>query len=432
MALEPSWLDNYMLDSSKNKRIVVTGIGLISPLGCTVHEYWEGLVSGKSGIRRITQFDASNFPSQIAGEIPDFNPRHYMDKKDARRMPRSAQIALAASQLAIQDANYLNNHSNPDKCGVVFGTGMGGFDLAYEGIETLRKRGVSKVNPFTIPGCLPNLSAFLISKTFRFLGPNVTITTACASSTQAIGEGTEFIRRNVADIVIAGGTEALIKDFSFGGFSAMRALPTHFNDAPTKASRPFDSKREGFVFSEGSGVLILESLEHAKSRGAKIYAEILGHSSSSDGYHIAAPDPNGNGPIRAMNLALLDAKISPDQVDYINAHGSSTLLNDEMETKAIKSVFGMNAYKIPISSTKSMIGHPMGASGALEAIACILAINENIIPPTINYDYPDPSCDLDYVPNKYRKIKHLDIALSNSFGLGGQNACLVIKNYKET
>ncbi len=411
-------------------RVVITGLGAITPLGSSVKLLWDGLINSCSGIRRITQFDPTGLPCQIAGEVPDFIPEDFMDRKEARRIPRSAQIALAAAIQAVQDAGLPSIMSQPERTGVVFGTAIGGLDKMDEGIQILRNQGFSKINPFTLPAGIPNLAAFLIARQFQCLGRNNTIATACATGTQAIGEAAEMIRRGHADIVIAGGTESLIRDFAIGGFSSMRALPTNYNHNPAAASRPFDARREGFIFSEGSGVMILESLEHAQQRAASIYAEVGGHASSTDGYHMAAPDPEANGPARAMRWALEDAGIQPSQVDYINAHGTSTPLNDPTETKAIKMIFGDHAYKVAISSTKSMIGHAMGASGALEAIVCALTITHNIIPPTINYEYPDPECDLDYVPNQARK-KKVEHALSNSFGLGGQNACIVLKRYKE-
>jgi beta-ketoacyl-acyl-carrier-protein synthase II len=406
--------------------VVITGIGAISPLGSSVDQLWEGWTSGKSGIRRITQFDASDYPCQIAGEIPDFEPDKFMDRKEARRMPRSGQIALASAIQAVADAGLPETMPEPERSGVVFGTAIGGFERLETELTVLRTHGASRVNPFTLPMAIPNLSSFLISKQFQCLGPNATITTACATGTQTVGAGSEFIRQNLCDIVITGGTEALVCDFAIGGFGAMRALPVNYNQNPTAASRPFDVKREGFIFSEGSAALVLEDLDHALARGARIYAEVLGHASSGDGYHIAAPDPEAAGAIRTMRWALANARIEPTMVDYINAHGSSTPLNDLAETKAIKALFGEHAYKLAISSTKSMIGHAMGASGALEAIACALAIYHGIIPPTINLEYPDPECDLDYVPNVARKTD-VNIALSNSFGLGGQNACLILK-----
>lgn len=416
--------------TDKNIRVVVTGMGAISPLGCSVDRYWQGLINGRSGIKRITQFDATDLPCQIAGEILDFNPNDYIEPKDARRIPRSAQIALAATYQAIDDADLISGMPDPERAGVVIGTAIGGADKIDDGIQVLRKQGLGKVNPFILPSGIPNLSAFLIAQKYRCLGPNITVTTACAAGTQSIGEALEIIRRGNADIIVSGGTEALIKDFTIAGFCAMRALPTNYNNNPEKASRPFDANREGFVFSEGAAVLILESEEHAIKRGAKIHAEIVGYASSSDGYSIVAPDPTAMGPARAMSWAIQDAGIDISEVDYINAHGTSTPLNDSTETRAIKIVFGEQAYNIPISSTKSMIGHAMGASGSLEAIAIIKSILTGQIPPTINYEYPDENCDLDYVANQKRELP-ITNALSNSFGLGGQNACIIIRGYQQ-
>jgi 3-oxoacyl-[acyl-carrier-protein] synthase II len=411
-----------------NTRVVITGLGAVSPLGISVSTLWDGLLHGKSGVRKITAFDASDFPCQIAGEIPDFEPNQYLDRKLARRIPRSSQIALVAAMEAIADAGLPEQMSQPERAGVVFGTAIGGLDRLDEGIQTLRNEGLTRVNPFVLPTGIPNLAAFLIAEQFQCLGANTTVATACATGTQVLGEATEFIRRGVVDLVVAGGTEAVIQDFSIAGFLAMRALPLNYNDNPEKASRPFDAKREGFVFSEGSGVLVLESERHALARGARIHAEVIGHASSADGYHMAAPDPEGKGPARAMKWALEDGNVKPNEVDYINAHGSSTPLNGVTETKAIKAVFGEDAREIPISSTKSMLGHAMGASGALEAIILTLSIKNSVIPPTINYEYPDPECDLDYVPNHPRRA-NINVALSNSFGLGGQNACLIVRKY---
>ncbi|UCD98190.1 MAG: beta-ketoacyl-ACP synthase II [Chloroflexota bacterium] len=412
------------------KRVVITGLGAISPLGTTLEGNWNNLLEGRSGIRKISQFDADGLPCQIAGEIPDFDPTDYIEKKEVRRLARSAQIALAAAKNAVNDAALPEIMPEPERSAVYFGTGIGGLDVFEENNSIFHSRGYSRVNPFALPGTIPNMPAFAIGREFQCLGPNFTITTACATGTQAIGEACELIRRGVADIVLSGGTEAMIRDFAIVGFIAMRALPTSYNDNPTKASRPFDLNREGFIFSEGAGVLVLEELEHALKRGARIYAEVAGHAASSDGFHMAAPDPDGAGPTRAMRWALQDAKMNPDEIDYINAHGSSTALNDSTETRAIKAVFGQQAYKIPVSSTKSMMGHAMGASGALEAIFCTLTINKGWIPPTINYETPDPECDLDYVPNKARQVR-VNTTLSNSFGLGGQNACLVLKRFED-
>jgi 3-oxoacyl-[acyl-carrier-protein] synthase II len=412
----------------KLKRAVITGMGAVTPLGSSIDLFWKRLINGESGVRKITQFDASEFPCQIAGEIPDFNPDTYLDRKEARRLPRSAQIALVSAIQAVHDAGLPEVMPDKERAGVVYGTALGGIDQIDEGIIVLRNQGISRVNPFTIPFGIPNLAAFLIARQFQCLGPNSTIVTACATGTQTIGEAAEQIRLGKADVIITGGTESLIKDYSVAGFCAMRALPLNYNDNPQAASRPFDAHREGFILSEGAGALIVESLEHALQRGAHIYAEIVGHSASSDGYHIAQPEPDAEGAIRTMRWALKDAEISPNEIDYINAHGTSTPLNDATETKAIKSVFGDHAYKLAISSTKSMIGHAMGASGTLEAIACILTLMHGVIHPTINYTTPDPECDLDYVPNQARH-QVVRYTLSNSFGLGGQNACLILKKF---
>jgi beta-ketoacyl-acyl-carrier-protein synthase II len=405
---------------------VVTGIGLETCLGSQPDVFWKRLVSGESGIGPITQFDPSDLPCQIAGEIQDFDDSNHIDPKSARRMSRASRIGLVAALKAIEDAGFPTPLPEPERVGVYFGTAIGGWDRGYEGIETLRTRGLARVNPFALPATLPNMVSFHVSHVSGAAGPNTTITTACATGTQTIGEAAQAIRNGWADVVIAGGTEAIILHFIVAGFCAMRAAPTSFNEAPTKASRPFDADREGFVLSEGAACLILERYEHARDRGAQIYAEIKGFASSSDAYHIAAPDPSGEGAIRTMRLAIQDADIRPEDIDYINAHGTSTPANDATETLAIKKLFGdRRAYQIPISSTKSMIGHAMGASGAIEAIASILTIQNDRIHPTINYETPDPELDLDYVPNKSRAAR-VDHILSNSFGLGGQNACLVI------
>ena len=410
------------------RRVVITGLAAVSPLGANLSEFWEGLTSGRSGIRRITQFDASDLPCQIGGEIPNFLPENYMDRKEARRVPRCCQLALAGAVDAMKDAGFDSRAPDPERAGVFFGTAVGGVDSLEEGANTLRTLGHTKVSPFMLPTGIPNIPAYMIAEHFQMLGPNATISTACATGTQAIGGATEYIRHGAADLVITGGTEALMRAWAIAGFCAMRALPLSYNDNPSLASRPFDAAREGFAFSEGCGVLVLEELEHAQQRGARIYAEIGGHASSSDAFHFAAPDPEGKGPARAMRWALQDSNLPPEAVDYINAHGTSTPLNDPMETKAIKTVFGEHAYKLAVSSIKSMIGHAMGAAGALEAIACVLTIWNKLIPPTINYTTPDPECDLDYVPNQARPAE-VKIVLSNSFGLGGQNACLVVKKY---
>ncbi|MCJ7568286.1 MAG: beta-ketoacyl-ACP synthase II, partial [Anaerolineales bacterium] len=398
-------------------------------LGSDKEAFWNSILHGQSGIRRITQFDPSEMPCQIAGEVPDFDPSQYMHVKEARRMSRCSQIGLTAAIKAMDDAALPRKSAQPERVGVYFGTAIGGWDRGMEGVNTLREKGLSRVNPFVLPATLANMPGFHVAKHFGAHGPNITISTACATGSQTVGEAAQAIRNGWADIIIAGATDALIADFMIGGFSVMRALPTSYNDSPEKASRPFDAKREGFVYSEGAACLILESLDHAKNRGAMIYAEVAGYASSSDAFHIAAPDPDGNGAVRAMHLALQNAAVHPDEIDYINAHGTSTPANDATETTAIKKLFGSHAYQIPISSTKSMVGHAMGASGAIEAIACAQTLHNGVIHPTINYENPDPELDLDYVPNEFRQVQ-VNTSLSNSFGLGGQNACLVLKRWE--
>jgi beta-ketoacyl-acyl-carrier-protein synthase II len=412
--------------NNSRARVVITGLGAITPLGLTLREYWEGLLAGRSGITRITQFDAGHLPCQIAGEIKGFDPKNYMDFKEARRLSRCAQLAVATTREALADAGFNGHFPDPERAAVVYGTAIGGMEKADEGMFTLRQHGFAKVNPFSVPAAVPNMPAHHISQTYHTLGPLTTVVTACAAGTQAVGEAAELVRRGGTDVVITGGVEATIRDFTIGGFSAMRALPINYNDQPEKASRPFNKDREGFIFSEGCAVLVLERLEHALERGAHIYAEVIGQASSSDAYHVAAPDPTAEGAVRAMRWALHDAGVTIDEVDYINAHGTSTPANDAGETLAVKKLFGERAYSIPINSTKSMIGHPMGAAGALEAIVCALTIEHGIMHPTINYEHPDPECDLDYVPNEARKAD-IRVTLSNSFGLGGQNACLVLR-----
>jgi len=417
-------------ENHRRPRVVITGMGAITPLGLNVAEFWQGLLEGRSGIGRITQFDPTGFACQIAGEVKGFDPTLFMDPKEARRMARCSQIALAAAAEAVSDSGLPLPFENPERVGVYFGTAIGGFERAFEEFQVLyTPRGANGISPFAGPASIANMTAFHITQRYHALGPNATIVTACATGTQAVGEGTEFIRRGSAEVILCGGSEAFIRDFGLGGFAAMRALPLNFNDRPEQASRPFDRDREGFVLSEGAGVLVLERLEHALARGAHIHAEVLGHASSSDAHHMAAPDPTAEGAMRAMRWALNDAGVTPDEVDYINAHGTSTPANDASETIAIKKLFGESAYNIPISSTKSMMGHPMGASGALEAIVCALTIQTGWIHPTINYETPDPVCDLDYVPNAARRAE-VNVALSNSFGLGGQNACLVLGKYQ--
>jgi 3-oxoacyl-[acyl-carrier-protein] synthase II len=410
-------------------RVVITGFGLLTPLGSDLERVWQSLLAGRSGIRRITQFDPSELPCQIAGELPDFTPEDYLPAKEARRMARASQVAVAAAHQAAVHAGLQNPLPDPERVGVYYGTAIGGLERSEEGIAVLRAQGLSRVSPFTVPSALPNMPAFHITLRFGALGPNSTIATACATGTQTIGEAAHAIRCGRADMILAGGVEALIRDFALAGFAAMRALPTSFNEDPARASRPFDARREGFVFSEGAACLVLESLDHALARGATIHAEVLGYASTSDSYHMAAPDPGAAGAERTMRWALADAGVSPEQVDYINAHGTSTPANDAIETRAIKKVFGEHARRVPISSTKSMIGHPLGAAGAIEAVVCVLSIRDGLIHPTINYEFPDPECDLDYVPGQARRSS-VNVALSNSFGLGGQNACLVLGRWE--
>lgn len=407
------------------QRVVVTGLGMLSPLGSDVEHIWRRLLQGQSGIRRVSQFDPSGLPCQIAGEIPDFRPEDFIPAKEARRMARASQVALAAASAAIADARLPVPFPDPERVGVYFGTAIGGLERTDDGLRVFRSQGLERVNPFTIPSALPNMPAFQVTVQFGALGPNITITTACASGTQSVGEAALAIRCGRADVILAGGTEALIRDFALAGFAAMRALPTSFNDNPEQASRPFDAKREGFVLSEGAACLVLESLAHAQARQARIYAEVLGYASTSDCYHMAAPDPSAAGARRTMLWALQDAGLTPAQIDYINAHGTSTPANDAVETRAIKDVFGESAGRLPISSTKSMIGHAMGAAGTIEAGVCILTLRDQVIHPTINYEFPDPECDLDYVPNHARRAP-VRVAMTNSFGLGGQNACLIL------
>jgi beta-ketoacyl-acyl-carrier-protein synthase II len=416
--------------TNSRPRVVITGMGAITPLGLTVGELWEGLTAGRSGITRITQFDAGHLPCQIAGEVKGFDPVKYINFKEARRMSRSSHLVLAAAKEAIACAGLEGGIADPERAGVLLGTAVGGLDKFDEGVRVMRSQGYDHVSPFIPPASIANMCAHHLSHAYHTLGPLNTIATACASGTQAVGEAAELIRRGAADLVLTGGVEATVADFMIGAFCAMRALPINYNDAPERASRPFTKDREGFVFSEGCAILVLEKLEHAQARGASIIAEILGHSSSSDAYHVAAPDPTASGACRAMTWAMENAGIAPDRVDYINAHGTSTPANDLGETNAIKKVFGARAYKIPVSSTKSMIGHPMGAAGAVEAVVCALTINHGVIHPTINYENPDPECDLDYVPNVSRKAD-VRVALSNSFGLGGQNACLVLGRWED-
>jgi len=414
---------------SQGRRVVVTGMGMVTPVGIGVEESWKSVCEGRSGIGPVTKFDASSFPSKIAAEVKGFKPEEFMEKKKVRHFDTFIHFAIASARMAIEDSGLKINENNRDRVGCVTGSGIGGLPMIEHFHKVLLEKGPKRISPFFIPGIIANMVAGEIAIEFGARGPNTSITTACAASAHAIGESFRLIREGRADVMITGGSEAVITPLAFGGFCAMHALSQR-NDEPEKASRPFDLERDGFVMGEGAGILILEELNHARERGAKIYAEVLGYGLSSDAYHVAAPDPTATGAINCMKMALKDAGIRPEDVDYINAHGTSTKLNDEVETKAIKVLFKEHAYKIPISSTKSMTGHLLGGAGAVEAIFSIMTINTGIIPPTINYENPDPECDLDYVPNKARKAD-IKIVLSNSFGFGGTNASLVFAKYEE-
>ncbi len=409
-------------------RIVVTGMGLVTPLGTGLESFWQNLSAGKNGIDRITNFDASGFPSQIAGEVKDFNPSEFLDKKEARRLVKFIQFAIAASQLAVKDANLTISADNANDIGVLIGSGIGGIGFLEEQCRNLFEKGPTKLSPFTVPYMITDMASGYTSINLGAKGPNSCVVTACATGTNAIGDAMKIIQRGAAKAMVAGGTEASITPLGVASFCAAKALSTR-NDDPQHASRPFDKTRDGFVIGEGAGIVILEELEAAKARGAKIHAEIIGYGMSGDANHITAPAPGGEGAVRAVRAALKDANITPGQIDYVNAHGTSTVLNDKYETMALKTVFGERAKQVPISSNKSMTGHLLGATGAVELIATILSMNHGLIPPTINYETPDPECDLDYVPNEPRK-QEINIALSENFGFGGHNAVLIVKKYQ--
>ena len=408
-----------------NRRVVITGIGLVSPVAIGTVANWEGLTAGRSGIARITHFDPSAFAAQIAGEVKGFDPLQFLDRKDVKKMDVFIQYAIAASQFAVDDAGLAITPENGDRVGVFIASGIGGFSTIEREHQALLEGGPRRISPFFIPSAIINLAAGQVSIRFRARGPNSATCTACSASAHAVGDACEIIRRGDADVMIAGGSEAAITPMGVGGFAAMRALSTR-NDEPERASRPFDRDRDGFVIGEGSGVLILEELGMARRRGARIYAEVVGYGMSADAFHITAPSEDGDGAVRAMQMAVRSAGIKPDEVDYINAHGTSTPLNDKLETLAVKRCFGDHAFRIAMSSTKSMTGHLLGAAGGLESGITALAVYHQLLPPTINLDNPDPECDLDYVPLVSRKaeVRH---ALSNSFGFGGTNAALLFK-----
>ncbi len=412
------------------RRVVITGLGVVSPVGIGKEEFWQALLSGKSGIRRISSFDPSAFDSQIAGEIVEFDASDYLPKKELRRMDRFIQFALHASFQAGKDAGLPLPFEAPEayRAGVIIGSGIGGVHTLERELLVLLEKGPSRMSPFTIPMMIVNLASGMVSIYMGLKGPNTCVSTACATGTHAIGDAFRIVQSGYADVMFAGGTEAAITPVGIGGFCAAKALST-YNDQPETASRPFDATRNGFVMGEGAGIVILEELEHAKKRGARIYAEVVGYAMTGDAYHMTAPHPEAEGGARAMALALEDAGLKPEDVDYINAHGTSTKLNDKLETLAIKKVFGDHAYKLAISSTKSMTGHLLGAAGAVELVATALSVYEDRVHPTINYRNPDPECDLDYVPNQMREME-VRVAMSNSLGFGGHNATVVVKKFE--
>jgi 3-oxoacyl-[acyl-carrier-protein] synthase II len=412
-----------------SQRVVITGLGALTPIGNTVDDYWTSLVEGRSGIAHFTLLDPAGYPCTYAGEVKGFSPEPSIEPKAARRMARFSQFAVVAAGQAIADAKLDMAKEDPFKVGVLLGNGNGGYPTIEEGVRTLVAKGGMRLSPFFFPMTLPNMAASQVSLTYGLKGYSSTVVTACAAGNQAIGEAAEVIRRGNCDVMVTGGVEAGISLLGLGGFAVMKALSTGFNDNPSKGSRPFDGKRDGFVPAEGAGILIIESMEHAMRRGATVLAEILGYGASADAFHIVAPDEDGAGAAKAMERAIEDAGIAPEEVDYINAHGTSTPLNDLTETLAVKRLFGKRAYEIPISSSKSMIGHGLGAAGGMEAVACVKTIMEGIIHPTINQEVPDPKCDLDYVPNVARR-KDVRIAIKNSFGFGGQNACVAFGRFE--
>ena len=411
----------------EKRRVVMTGVGAVTPVGNTAEEFWAALLEGRSGIGAITRFDTTGYATRIAGEVKGFDPLKYIDKKDERKFDRFLKYAVACAAMAVEDAGIQTDRVDASRFGVLVGSGIGGLETLLENFETLRTKGPDRVSPFFIPMIIINMASGVIAMRFGAKGPNSSVVTACATGNHAIGEAMRIIERGDADVMIAGGSEAIIVPLTIAGFSQMKAMSTR-NDEPTKASRPFDAGRDGFVCGEGGGLVVLESLEHARQRDARIYAEMVGYGMTGDAHHMTAPDPEGDGAARAMAAALRDGGLEPSAVGYINAHGTSTPYNDKFETIAIKRVFGEHAKKVPISSTKSMTGHLLGAAGGIEAIATAFAIHHGVLPPTINYDTPDPDCDLDYIPNQARK-QEVEVALTNAFGFGGTNATLALKKF---
>ena len=411
------------------RRVVITGLGMVTPLGTGIEKNWKGLTEGKSAIRKITHFDPDGIPCQIAAEVPDFDIDRFIETKEQKKMDPFIHFGLAAATLAMEDSGLKVTEDNAARIGVTIGAGIGGLSSIEKYTKIINERGPKRVSPFFIPMTIINLTAGQVSIRFGMKGPNSAISTACATGTHSIGEAFKMIQNNIVDAMVCGGSEAVITPLGIAGFTSMKALSTR-NDEPEKASRPFDKDRDGFVMGEGAGVLVVEEMQSAIDRGARIYAELIGYGLNSDAYHISSPAPNGEGAARCMKLALDDAGIQPEDVDYINAHGTSTKYGDEGETAAIKTVFGDHAYKLCVSSTKSMIGHMLGAAGGVEGAICALSIYNKIIPPTINLDNPDTECDLDYVPNKARPLD-INIAMSNSFGFGGTNGCIIIKKFEQ-
>ena len=410
------------------RRVVVTGLGTLSPVGNTADEFWSSLVQGRSGVGMITKFDTAGYPTRIAGEVRNFDPLDFVDKKEARRLDPYLQYAVASSVLAVQDAALDTDKIDGSRFGVLIGSGIGGISTLLESHRNLIEKGPDRVSPFFIPMLIANMASGLVSIRFGAKGPNSAVVTACATGNHAIGDSFKIIQRADADVMIAGGSEAIIIPLTIAGFCSMKAMSTR-NDEPAKAMRPFDATRDGFVCGEGAGIVVLESLEHALARDARIYAEIVGYGMTGDAHHMTAPDPEGSGAARAMAAAVRDAGLDVSAIGYINAHGTSTPYNDKFETLAIKRVFGDHARRLAVSSTKSMTGHLLGAAGGIEAIATVLALHHGVLPPTINYETPDPDCDLDYVPNQARK-QDVEVALSNAFGFGGTNATLAFCAYR--
>jgi 3-oxoacyl-[acyl-carrier-protein] synthase II len=408
---------------------VATGAGVVSPVGNNLQDFWNSLKTGRSGIKRLTYFDTTDYSSKIAGTVENFNPENYMSSKEAKRMDRFVQFAFAASKMAIEHSKVDLEKVDRELFGVLIGSGVGGMKILEEQHLVMLERGPRRLTPFCIPMLIINMASGMVAMNFGLKGPNTAVSTACATGTHAIGDAYRIIERGEANLILAGGTEAALTPMGLAGFCAMRALSTSYNDQPERASRPFDRTRDGFVMAEGAGVVLLEELEHAKGRGADILGEIVGYGMSSDAYHITAPSPDGDGAARSMRAALRSAHLAPEQISYINAHGTSTPLNDKLETEAVKTVFGHHARKLVISSTKSHMGHLLGAAGGVEAIATLLSIRENLAPPTINLQEPDPECDLDYAPNAAREL-NIQYAMSNSFGFGGTNATIIFKRFE--